>query len=452
MSRSHYRRELVAWLFLPAMLGAIEGGVIGVLAKNAFEHDVGPRALNLAVAILAGAPAFSNITSFLWAALCHGRHKVRFLAGLQVLTAAFVCLIAFAPRSPAGLVLLTAAVVGARMCWSGVVTIRSTVWRVNYPRSDRATLAGNLATVQALVLTIVGLAVGAATQLDEDAFRVIYPAAAIAGLVGSWFYSGLRVRGHRALLRAERDAAGNAMTLVHPASLWRVLTHDPAFGKYMLCMFIFGMGNLMVTTPLVIILRDRFEVREFLGILIASSIPAFLMPFSIPWWSRLLNRVHIVQFRAVHSWAFVASIALFLLGAVTVQPWLMVLGAVAKGIAIGGGVLGWNLGHHDFAPRHLAGRYMGVHVTLTGLRGIIAPVLAVILYEMLEGRAAGAGAWVFACCLGLSLTGAAGFHLLARAARRAAVHGASGTAAPLDRPMVAPGVRPEPARSPDRPA
>ena len=78
LSRGHYRRELVAWFFLPIMLGAVEGGIVGVLAKNIFETAASTRALNLCVAVLAGAPAFANVTSFIWAALSHGRHKIRF--------------------------------------------------------------------------------------------------------------------------------------------------------------------------------------------------------------------------------------------------------------------------------------------------------------------------------------------------------------------------------------
>ena len=57
---------------------------------------------------------------------------------------------------------------------------------------------------------------------------------------------------------------------------------------------------------------------------------------------------------------------------------------------------------------------MGVHVTLTGVRGLIAPFAAIGLYEMLNGLHAGAGAWVFAVCLILTATGALGFGLMRR--------------------------------------
>jgi hypothetical protein len=433
LSRGHYRRELVAWFFLPIMLGAVEGGIVGVLAKNVFEGAATTRTLNLCVAALAGAPAFANVTSFLWAAMSHGRHKIRFLVALQIVTAVLIGLIAAAPRNGTGLLVVTACVIGARMCWSGVVTIRSTVWRMNYPRSDRATMAGKLATVQAVMLTLIGLAVGAAMNWNDDAFRVLYPAAAALGLVGTWFYGGMRMRGHRAMVnaeRAERRARTGAMPRV---SLWEVLRRDKGFRRYMTCMFVFGSGNQMVIAPLVIILRDRFRYEELVSILIASTIPTLLMPISIPIWSRLFNRMHIVQFRAWHSWTFVASIVAFLIGAVTLQPWLLVVGAVGKGVAFGGGILGWNLGHHDFSSPHQAGEYMGVHVTLTGVRGLFAPALAVGLYELFEGTRPGTGPWVFGCALALSLTGALGFILLWSSIKRGTVQTRTTTNVPAPR-------------------
>ena len=61
-----------------------------------------------------------------------------------------------------------------------------------------------------------------------------------------------------------------------------------------------------------------------------TTIPLLLLPLSIPLWSRLLARVHILQFRAVHSWAFVAATATVLIATLTMQPWLLFLGATLK--------------------------------------------------------------------------------------------------------------------------
>ena len=414
LSRGHYRRELVVWLLLPVALGAAEGGVVGVLAKSAFEGTVRPATLSLAVAVLQGAPALANVVSFLWAALGHGRNKIRLIAALQVLMTLLVAMIALAPRSAAGLALLVVGTVGARMAWAGVVTLRSTVWRANYPRHARATLAGKLATVQAILMAGTAYAIGQGMNFSPEAFRVMYPVAAGVGLIGALVYSGMRMRGHRALIKAEQDGADSSISLVNPLQWRAILLGDRKFRRYMSCMFVFGAGNLMVGAPLILMLKDRFQFSESTSVAIMTTIPLLLMPLSIPLWSRLLDRVNILQFRAIHSWAFVASTATVLIAALTMQPWLLFLGASLKGLAFGGGVLAWNLGHHDFAPVEKASQYMGVHVTLTGIRGLLAPIVGVTLYETFEWLKPGAGAGVFAICLALTVIGAVWFVLMRR--------------------------------------
>lgn len=413
LSRAHYRKELAAWAFLPVMMGVVEGGMVSVVAKNAFEGDVPDASLNFAVAVLAGAPAFANITSFLWAGLSHGRDKIRFLFGLQLASVLLVLMIAFAPMNWGGLLMLTICVVGVRICWAGVVTIRSTVWRANYPRSARAKMAGKLATVQALMVAGVGWGLAEAMTYDERSFRLVYPVAAICGLIGAWIYRSLRMRGHRAMVVAERaDNNGNSALFFSPVQIWQVLRDDRNFRHYMYCMFIFGTGNMMITAPLVIMLREVFHMGYRGGMLISGVVPIVLMPLSIPIWSRLLDNVHIIKFRAIHSWVFVTAAAAMLFATVTHQPQYLWVSAVLQGIAFGGGMLAWNLGHHDFAPAHKASQYMGVHVTLTGIRGFLAPVLAVGLYQMLNEWRDGSGAWVFAFCLALNFSGAIGFGLM----------------------------------------
>jgi MFS family permease len=349
--------------------------------------------------------------SFLWAAASHRRHKVRMMVALQSVAAVFVLLIAAAPRSGPGLALLVAAVVGARLCWAGVVTLRPTVWMANYPRHSLARLAGRFTAIQSVALTLSGLAIGLAMDADPESFRLLYPVAAACGLAGAWLYGGVRLRGHRAMLQAEAGRRGSPW---NPLGLRRLLLEDRDFRTYMSAMFVFGSGNLMVNAPLVIILRDRFEFDPFACVLIATSIPTLMMPLVIPFWSRLLDRVRIVRFRAVHSWTFTASTAAVLAGAVAGQAWLLWVGAVIRGIAFGGGVLGWNLGHHEFATPEQSAHYMGAHVTLTGIRGLLAPIIGVSLYETLEWLRPGSGSWALALSLALTLAGAVWFVVLSR--------------------------------------
>ncbi len=416
MLRANYGRELLAWWFLPMMLGAVEAGVISVIAKRGFMgvESITPAQLNFAVAAVTAAPSLANITSFMWASITHGRSKIKFITWLQVLTAVFVAMIALAPQNLFGLMLLCAATYAARICWTGVILIRTAVWRNNYPRADRAKIAGKLASVQAVVMCVVSFAVGLAMDWNERSFHWMFPLAAVGGLIGTAIYAKVRLRGQRRLIRAERAGAGLDRPSLNPMSVWHVLAGDPAYRRFMINMFVFGLGNLMIMAPLAIVLQDQFALGYWPSILITSAIPAFMMPLAIPVWARLLDRCHVVQFRSIHSWSFVLTSAGMLLAVVTGQAWFLFVTSALLGIAFGGGVLAWNLGHNDFAKDHNASQYMGVHVTLTGIRGLLAPFLAVGIYQMLERWSPGAGAWTFGACLALNTIGAIGFNLMWR--------------------------------------
>jgi len=416
-ARRRHRRETGAWLLLAAALGSIEGGVTGVIAKNAFEGRVNPWLLAAAVALLSGAPALANLSSFVWAGLASGRHKVRFLVALQVATAACVALIAFAGPGwgSTGLLLLVVGGLGGRICWAGVVTLRATVWRANHPRSSRALVAGRIAAVQAVMLAAASFAIGKAMEIDERSFHVLYPAAALLGIVGAGIYGRTRVKGHRALLDRERASTGTSpLAALNPARTVAILREDRDFRRYMEAMFLFGLGNIALTPILVLLISDRYGFGYLSGVLVTTTIPIVVMPFVIPIWARLLDRMHIVRFRTFHCWAFLLTNLLVLLAAIFHLPSLIWIAAVGRGVAFAGGVLGWNLGHTDFAPPERTSEYMGVHATLTGVRGLIGPALAVGIYTVLEGVRPGAGAVAFAACL---LSTAAGTVLFYRHAR-----------------------------------
>ena len=90
------------------------------------------------------------------------------------------------------------------------------------------------------------------------------------------------------------------------------------------------------------------------------------------------------------------------------------IGAAIRGIAFGGGVLAWNLGHQDYAPVEQSGRYMGLHVTLTGIRGLLAPAFGMTVYTLLLAGGIQAGPIVFYIGATLSAIGGIGFILLAK--------------------------------------
>ena len=137
LSRANYARELRAAFFLPWAIAATEGGVIGFIVRTLYEGIVDDTTLNYFAGALIAAPALANITSFIWATLAHGKRKVQFITTLQLGVLISIAMMAIAPKTPAGLYMIVAAAFSARILLAGIVTIRATVWGVNYPATSR---------------------------------------------------------------------------------------------------------------------------------------------------------------------------------------------------------------------------------------------------------------------------------------------------------------------------
>lgn len=401
LPRAQMPRELRTWSMFGLTLGAVEGGVLGVIVNSSFDQVVEEFWLHLAVALVAGAPSFSNLLSLFWAGHSHGRHKIAYMLRLQALTLACVLLAAFSPLNTPGLVWFVFCTILARVAWSGVITLRSTVWRANFPRHIRATLAGKLATFTSVLMAVSGMIAGKWLEYDAMSFRWVFPLAAGFGLIGLYAYRKTGIRGHKVLLKKEREIDRVAVGL---GEAFRILKRDRAYRGYMLGMFVFGSGNLMLTAPLILLLNEQ-GISATTQVLITSSIPLVVIPLTIPFWAKRLDGMHVVAFRAMHSWVFVLAHSCLLTGALTHIVFFYWLGAALLGTGYAGGLLGWNLGHHDFAPPEKAAQYMGIHVSLTGLRGLIMPIVGVSVFNLLAAYGHGWQDYTLALSLLLVICG-----------------------------------------------
>ena len=121
-----------------------------------------------------------------------------------------------------------------------------------------------------------------------------------------------------------------------------------------------------------------------------------------------------VRYRSRQGWAIVLASAAMCLGVFASSLPLLWAGAVLLGAAQAGANLGWNLGHNDFASLGRAQHYMGVHVTLTGVRGGLAPPAGVVIYMALEAWHPGAGRFALLAPLLMTAAGAMGFSRMRR--------------------------------------
>jgi hypothetical protein len=404
-----YRRELLPWALAGCALGMVEGAAAAVLVKSVFAGLVKPVVLNLAVGIVSGSPAMANMTSFLWANLAHGREKVRLLVWLLAAFGAVVGVIGLYPRASGGLLVTLLAVLAARVIWAGVLTVRAAVWSSNYPRAILAQITGRIVVATSLGMAITAALAGIVLQTRPEHASLLYIAASVAGLAAAWLCRRVRVRQSFRLRQAEQDAGDNGE--VFSLKVMReILRADPDYRRFMTWMALYGAGNLMITGQLVILFTDSLHLPPVQQVIILTIVPLLCVPIFTPLWARMFDAGHVIEFRARQCWVLVAGMAVTIVAIFLNYVPLLWFAALLFGIATAGAHLGWNLAHNDFASLGKVQQYMGVNVTLTGMRGLIAPPLGALVYTMLERRSPGAGRFALLLPLGMSVTGAIGFN------------------------------------------
>jgi hypothetical protein len=405
--------ERRAWTLVYLCLGVIEGGTAAVMVRALFV-DAAPGVLvDVVLAVVSAAPAWANLASLAFARRVQGQPKIAFLQPLLIAMTVCVAALAWLPATGTGLLLFVSLYGIARILWCGVDTVRAVLWSANYPRRLRARITGRIAINTSIALAGGGLMLGWLLEHDTPWYRAWILAAAGCGLMGAVAFRRFRVRQEEALLAAERArlVGGAGFSL---AGVRELLTRDASYRRYMYAMSLFGAGNLMLIPVLVVCFDEVLHLSSVAQIAVTTAVPVLVIPIAIQPWAAYLDRHHVVAFRSVHGWVLVSAAVLLGTAVLTRQSWLLWPGAMLMGVSLAAASLGWSLGHNDFAPRGEETRYMALHVSLTGLRGLLAPPLVVAGYHGLEYLRAGLGPWALVLPVALIAAGAREFTAMDR--------------------------------------
>ncbi|MDO8630716.1 MAG: hypothetical protein Q7R41_09500 [Phycisphaerales bacterium] len=422
ITRRNFVYEFVHLLPWSVLAGLVEGQFAGVVVSKTFHGS------SLLIAIAAAMPYAAYVTSLFWGMLCVGRPKVRLSVLCGAGTALCAGVVGAIPQSNFGAIWFVAQIAAAQIFLAGVVTVRAAIWKSNYPPAVRGQIAARLQRIRSVVSIFAVQAASASCDQHPSAYRFVYPAAAVLGLVGVALLTRVRIRRERAELRAPAayEAGDPRSGMVEPFSMtallspghafgqmWRVLRDDRRFARYCVAQSLHGAANLMTIAIIVEVISRDLALGEQWGFWISSglitALPVLSLLGSLERWGAMFDSLGVLRFRVVNVICWTVSLALGLAGTTLTtagaegDPTYLVaavamfgLRGVVNGVAQGGGALAWNLGHLHFATAENAEVYMGVHVFLAGVRGLIAPLGGMWLWTVIGG-------WVWLIAIGLAL-------------------------------------------------
>jgi len=327
------------------------------------------------LAIQTSVPMMTFLLAMVWRDLLEGRSRRRILLLTGVLGKGLLIAVAFV-ESPGPFLVI---VILLALVDSAFIPLKNAIFRANYIERVRGRLFGGVVSLSMLSLVVANLAAAYCLDHWEWTYRIIFPVAGVVGFGAHLVYSRVRVRGdggHRETADAGPHRSGIFAPLGRAFSTTvRILKDDPQYRAYEFGFFIYGLAFLMNLPLVVLLIVDELNLdyseASFARFVIAQLMMILLAPLA----GRLLDKSHPSRLMAWSCLLLAVHAAIL---SVTWHVGTLAVSYLIFGVAMTAVILAWNLGPIQFARREKdSADYMAVHVTLTGLRAVIGPVIAI---------------------------------------------------------------------------
>jgi MFS family permease len=243
------------------------------------------------------------------------------------------------------------------------------IYQENYPDRQRGRLFSR--TVMIRIASAVGFSYAAGWALSHyfEYFQALLLFFALALAFGGFCLA--RVPSHPI-----HDDGG-----AHPFRAMRFVRDDKLFRRTLICWMFMGFANLMMLPLRVEYLASpRYGLNLTVGMiaLLTGVIPNVARLILSPMWGHLFDRMNFFALRVTLNAGFAIGILTFF---VSDSFWGLVVGAIIFGISNAGGDVAWSLWVTKFAPPGRVADYMSVHTFFTGVRGVLAPLVAFTMVQ-----------------------------------------------------------------------
>ncbi len=410
----------------------LEGLVAGAYTLNDIILRKNFGAGPLVVTLLVMAQPVSQLLAIVWGSVMQGREKRPFILGFGGFGRLALVLVALATTSWMFLVPIGIAITLA----VAIVPALNSIYQTNYPDKERGRVFGWVMGGTSIATMAASLGAGALMDWNPQSFRVIYPVAGVLGLISASLFYRIRQRRTlpsaritRALPGADTDAPPHLL-VVEQAQAWgrdigRALRNplhgaasafrdDRRFARFEIGFMIYGIAWMMMQPVIPIFLVDTIHVQYHqVGVARGVIYFTFMALFS-PLAGRLLDRWNAVRVAAL-GFAMLATFPFAMMLCHDVRH--VYIAFALYGVGMAGANMAWTMGPILFAGKRDAAGYMGVHVTMVGIRGLLGNPLGLLLLQTIGARS------TFGICSALFAVSVLYMWRLGRDMERDAAHG-----------------------------
>lgn len=271
---------------------------------------------------------------------------------------------------------------------------QNTIFQYNFRKENRGIAFGYINSVKTLVMISFSFVAGRILDVQENWFRYIFVVIAISGTINALIMAKIKL--NRAI-RINSEPFEIKKMFIHPINRSiQVLKENREFATFQRNFFIYGIGYISILPAipkfLVEILGMNYT-QTFLGKAVISQIGILILS---PLAGKIFDKQNPMSFTAL-TFGILGFYPLFLfissLFSGTIAAYYLVYFAfLIFGVVMSAVQITWNISSIYFAGCEDVSMYQSVHVTMTGVRGIIAPLLGYFIMRIVGVQ----GVFIFA--------------------------------------------------------
>jgi MFS family permease len=256
----------------------------------------------------------------------------------------------------------------------------------NYSHENFGKLYSYSAMLNKLLMLLITFGFGILLDFDYFAFRYVYPLIGILGILSIIILASIRtdhieIRSKSNLINSVRNSYREFI---------QIIKHNKAYRDFEIGFMLYGIA-FMSTAVLIPLFYNEILALNYTSMGFYKNFYNIIAIATLPLFGRLLGGIDPRKF-AVYTFSFM--LISIILTALTeyftwnIQLWgiqfylVLMLANICYGLFAASMPLLWNIGSAYFCEKGEVATYQSIHLSLTGLRGIFAPLSAVVILSL----------------------------------------------------------------------
>jgi len=265
-----------------------------------------------------------------------------------------------------------------------MMPLMNMILKQNYTNKNFGTLYSKVATVNKLVVVISTFMIGLFLDMENYSFRYIYPVTAILSIIGRYIFLKIPYRDNS--IDAKQPMSKSLIISV--TNMIGIIKKNKPYRDFELGFMFYGF-SFMIAWPVMTIFFNDVLKLNYSSVAFYKNQATLMSLLVLPFMGKYLSKTDPRKFGI---YTFLA-LMFFLIFIATTEYWRasfelfnitfyisLLLAHTFLAIFFAMMLLLWNIGSVYFCNNEDVSTYQSIHMTMTGVRGLICPLIGVGIY------------------------------------------------------------------------